>query len=155
MIKLNSKAPDFELEDKDGKKYSLKDFKEEYIVIYFYPKDSTPGCTIEAREFTKNLDEFKKENTIIIGISGGSNESKEEFCEKNDLKHILLTDADFSVSKKYDSFGERTFLGKKFTGIFRNTYLLDKKRNIVKIYENVNPFGHAKNVLNDIKSFKE
>ncbi|MFH1209457.1 MAG: peroxiredoxin [archaeon] len=148
------KAFDFRLKDKDGKTYSLKEFKKNYIVLYFYPKDSTPGCTLEAKEFNDHLDDFKKLNTQIIGISGGDEKTKTKFCDKHKLKLLLLSDTDFSISKKYKVYREKSFLGKKFLGIVRTTFVLDKSYNIIKQYDKVNPIGHAKEVLKFVKNIE-
>ena len=146
------KAINFLLKDKEGREHSLEDINSDYIVLYFYPKDSTPGCTIESQEFTQDLDKFRKLNISIVGISGGNEESKKKFCERYNLRIILLSDSDFSVSKKYGVYGEKSFMGKKFMGIKRTTFILDKNRNIIKTYENVKPAGHSEEVLEFIKS---
>lgn len=148
---LNTIAPDFSLKDKDGNIYQPYNIKSNYIVLYFYPKDLTPGCTLEAKMFNKNLNEFKKLKTQIIGISGGNEKTKTEFCNKNNLKLLLLSDTDFSVSKKYKVYKERSFMGRKFLGIVRTTFILDKNHNIIKIYNNVDPINHVKEVLKFIK----
>lgn len=145
------KASDFELRDKDEKIFKLSDIKSDYVVVYFYPKDDTPGCTIEANDFTYYLDEFKKLNAVVVGISGGDSKSKEKFCKKYNLKILLLSDADFNVCKYYGSYGEKNFMGRKYDGIFRNTYILDKNKKIIKIYENVSAKDHAKEVLDFLR----
>lgn len=149
------KAPNFSLKDKEKKIYSLKDFNSDFLVVYFYPKDDTPGCTIEAQEFTNNLEKFKKLNASIIGISGGNEGTKAKFCNKYNLKVLLLSDPDFSISKKYGVYGEKSFLGKKFMGIKRTTFILDKNKNIIKAYENVKPLDHSKEILEFIKNQKK
>jgi thioredoxin-dependent peroxiredoxin len=145
------KAFDFKLKDKDGKTYSLKEFKKDYIVLYFYPTDSTPGCTLEAKEFNDHLNDFKRLNTQIIGISGGDEKTKTKFCDKHNLKLLLLSDTDFLISKRYKVYKEKSFLGKRFLGIVRTTFVLDKSHNIIKQFDKVNPIGHAKEVLKFIK----
>ncbi|MBI2628462.1 peroxiredoxin [Candidatus Pacearchaeota archaeon] len=155
MLKQNSKAPDFELKDKNGKIWRLKDFKPDkikFLVLYFYPKDNTPGCTIEAKEFSALLNDFKKLKTEVIGISGGDESSKKKFHESCDLNSslILLSDPDFKICKKYGVYGQKSFMGKKFLGIKRTTFILrfaDNQEKIVKVYENVKALGHAKEVL--------
>jgi peroxiredoxin Q/BCP len=147
-----SKAPYFELKDKDGKNIKLNNIKADYIVVYFYPKDDTPGCTIEANEFTNYINDFRNLKTEVIGISGGDDKSKKNFCNKYDLKITLLSDRDFKVSKEYQSYGEKSFMGKKFNGIFRNTYVLNKEKKIIKAYKNISAKGHAKEVLDFIKN---
>jgi thioredoxin-dependent peroxiredoxin len=150
----NKKAPEFKLKDKDSNYHTLNDFKEKYKVLFFYPKDNTPGCTIESKKFSALLPKFKKLNTKIIGISGGDEKSKTKFCDKQNLNLLLLSDTDFSVSKKYKSYGEKSFIGRKYLGISRNTFILDKNNNIIKIYEKVKPLTHPKEVLDFIKSLK-
>lgn len=154
MLKSNDKAPAFELKDKDGKLHKLDEIKSELIVIYFYPKDGTPGCTIEAKEFSGLLNEFKKLKTEIIGISGGDEISKKKFYDNCNLKIILLSDVNFSVCRKYRVYGEKNFMGKKFMGIKRTTFILDKNKKIIKIFENVKALGHAKEVLEFVESLK-
>ena len=151
-LKVGEKAPDFFLKDKDGKIYSLKDIKSDYVIVYFYPRDNTPGCTIEAKNFTTDLSEFKKLKTAIIGISGGDEKSKTKFCKDHNLKITLLSDPDFSVCKKYNSYGKKSFMGREFMGIFRNTFVLDKNKKIMKIYEKVDPKIHSEELINFIKS---
>ncbi|MEK6914220.1 MAG: peroxiredoxin [Nanoarchaeota archaeon] len=150
-MKEGMKAVDFELKDKDGKNIRLINIKSDYTIIYFYPKDNTPGCSIEANEFSNFVEKFRELNTVIIGISGGDEKSKRNFCEKYNLRIILLSDPDFSICKKYNSYGEKIFMGRKFNGIFRNTYVLDKNKNVIKIYENVKAKDHAQEVLKFIR----
>jgi peroxiredoxin Q/BCP len=150
--KEGSKAPAFSLKDKDGKIYALKDMDEKYLVIYFYPKDNTPGCSIEAREFSKDIAKYKKLGAKVIGVSGGDEKSKTKFCEKNNLKILLLSDTDFNVSEKYGVYGEKKFMGKTYMGITRTTFILDKERKIVKVFEKVKPLGHSKDVLKNLEA---
>ncbi|MEM3074789.1 MAG: peroxiredoxin [Candidatus Pacearchaeota archaeon] len=152
MLKLNKKAPNFSLKDKNGKYYSLDSFKSKFLVLYFYPKDSTPGCTLEAKEFSGLIKKFEKINTKVIGISGGNKNSKEKFCKENNLKIILLSDEDFSVSKKYGVYKKKEFIGRKFFGIKRTTFILNNKKRIIKIYNNVKVQRHAKEVFKYIIS---
>ncbi len=153
-LKENIKAPEFKLTDKAGKKYSLKDFKSDFYVVYFYPKDDTLGCTLEAKDFSKKINNFEKENIKIIGISGGDDKSKEKFCNKYNLKILLLSDSDFKISKKYNVYGKKSFMGHVFNGISRVTYVLDKKKKIIKVFSKVKPLGHANEVLEYIQSIK-
>jgi len=146
------KAPEFTLQDKDSKKHSLKDIKSDFVIVYFYPRDNTPGCTMEAIMFTKDLAKFKKLNTSIVGISGGDEKSKTKFCEKNKLKVTLLSDPDFKVCKKYKTYGKKKFMGREFMGIKRETFVLDKKHNIIKHYKTVKPTEHSKDLLDFIRS---
>lgn len=146
------KAPDFRLKDKDGKVHQLSNSN--FFVIYFYPKDNTPGCTIEANQFNSKLKEFEKLDVQIIGISGGDEKSKTKFCEKHGLKILLLSDTDFAVSKKFGVYGEKLFMGRKYMGINRVTFILDRKRKVIKIFEKVKPAAHAEEVLEFIKSVR-
>ncbi len=148
---VGSKAPDFSLKDKNGTVHQLSRIKSKYTFIYFYPKDSTPGCTIEAHQFNQHLTEFEKEGVQVIGISGGDEKSKTKFCDKNRLNLLLLSDRDFSISKEYGVYGEKKIMGKKFQGIYRSSYLLDTGKKVLKVYEKVNPFTHAVEVLKDVK----
>ncbi|MFH0876305.1 MAG: peroxiredoxin [archaeon] len=151
MKKEGDKAIDFKLLDKDDKEYSLKDLKNDFKVLYFYPKDDTPVCTIEALAFDKEIPEFNKLNTTIIGISGGDSNSKKKFCDKYKIKILLLSDTDLKVSEKYGVISEKQFMGKKFKGINRTTFIIDKSGKIIKSYENVNPVGHSKDILEFLK----
>jgi len=145
------KAIDFTLSDKDNKKHILSKIKSAYTILYFYPKDNTPGCTIEAREFSVNKKTFDKLGATVVGISGGDEKTKTKFCEKNKLSILLLSDTDYKVSKKYKLYGEKKFMGHKYMGISRTSYLLDKNKNILHVFEKVKPFGHAKEVMDKIK----
>jgi len=150
-LKIGSKAPAFSLPDKNGEIKKLSEFEAEYLVVYFYPKDDTPGCTIESKGFSKDLKKFNKLNAEIIGISGGDAKTKTSFCKKYKLKTLLLSDTDFAVSKKYGAYGPKVFMGRKYKGILRNTYILDAKRKVVKIFEKVTPDEHPGEVLEFLK----
>ena len=152
MVKVGEQAPDFSLRDKGGEIHSLNEVNSDYVIVYFYPKDNTPGCTIEAKDFSRDIGEFKKLNTTIIGISGGDEKSKTKFCEKEDLKILLLSDSDFSVSNNYGVYGEKTFMGRKYMGISRWTFVLNKEHKIIKIYDKVKPGIHSEEVLEFIKN---
>ena len=152
-VKLGSSAPDFTLKDRLDQEQQLSKINRKKVV-YFYPKDNTEGCTIEAREFSSLLPKFDSLKTTIIGISGGDNKSKEKFCVDHNLKHVLLSDPNFAVSKKYGVYGEKNFMGRKYMGIKRTTFILDEKDKILKVFENVKPLGHAQEVLMCIKNVK-
>ena len=151
MLKGGEQAPDFSLRDKDSNIHSLSEINSDYVLIYFYPKDNTPGCTIEAQEFNKDIEEFNELDTTIIGISGGDEKSKTKFCEKHDLKILLLSDSDFSVSNNYGVYGEKSFMGRKYMGISRWTFVLNKDHKIIKIYDKVKPAEHSQEVLKFIR----
>jgi len=150
-MKLGKKAPDFSLKDKNGTQYSLKSFKGNFVAIYFYPKDDTPGCTIQAKKFTADKAKLAKLKIDVVGISGGDEKSKAKFCKKQELDVLLLSDSDFAVAKEYKSFGEKTFMGRKYQGIFRNTFLLDQDRNIVKIFEKASPEDNSEEIMAVVK----
>ena len=151
MIKENIKAPIFKLPSTSKNIYSLKDSFGKYIVIYFYPKDDTPGCTLETNDFNKLLPNFKKLNCEILGISKDNIKSHDKFREKYKIKFNLLADEDLEVLKKYKVWGKKKFMGREFMGIIRTTFLLDKKGKIIKIWENVKVKDHAKEVLATLK----
>lgn len=154
MLKIGKKAPDFKLKDKDGRVHSLKSVKSDFTVIYFYPKDDTPGCTIEAKEFSAALPRFKKAKAGILGISGGDERTKAHFCKKYKLAIPLLSDTDYRVAKAFGAFGPKTFMGKKFKGILRNTYVVDRHGKIVGAFEKVTPENHADEILEFLASIR-
>ena len=121
--------------------------KNEFTVVYFYPRDNTPGCTIEAKEFTELLSKFKKVKTHIYGISKDSEESHKNFCTKQSLKIDLISDIDHKIQEKYGAWQLKKFMGREFMGTVRTTFLIDKKGKIVNVWENVKAKGHANKVL--------
>jgi peroxiredoxin Q/BCP len=145
VIKTGVKSPNFKLLNQDGVEKSLKDLlmDSSYLVLYFYPKDLTPGCTLEAQEFTKHIKAFQKLNVSVAGVSGGSADSKKKFCDKHNLKITLLADEDFSVSKKFGAYGEKKFMGKTYNGILRKTFVINSQGKISHIYADVKAEGHA------------
>ena len=152
MPNKKDKAPEFSLPDKDGKIHSLKDIKSKNVVVYFYPTDNTPGCTIEAIEFTKTLPELERLGIAVLGITGGDKETKTKFCKDHNLKVTLLSDTDFSISKKYGVYGEKSFMGRTYLGIKRITFLLDKEHKIIKVFDTVKPATHAQEIIEFVKS---
>ena len=151
MLKINSKAPNFLLSSTSKDKYSLKDSLGKFVVIYFYPKDDTPGCTIETNDFNKLIPKFEKLNCEIYGISKDSIKSHHKFKNKYKIKFDLLSDQEIKVLKKYKVWGKKKFMGREYLGINRTTFLIDKKRKIIKIWENVKVKDHAKEVLETLK----
>ena len=151
-MKINSKAPIFKLPSTSKKDYSLKDSIGKYVIIYFYPKDDTPGCTIETNDFNKLLPKFKKLNCEVLGVSKDSLKSHEKFREKYKIKFNLLADEEIKVLKKYKVWGKKKFMGREFMGIIRTTYLIDKKGKIIKVWDNVKVKNHAKEVLETLQS---
>ena len=152
MLKNNTKAPVFILPSTSKEKYSLKDSLGKYIVIYFYPKDDTPGCTIETNDFNKLQSKFKKLDCEIYGISKDSIKSHDKFKDKYKIKFDLLADEDLKVLKKYKVWGKKKFMGREFMGIIRTTYLIDKKGKILKVWNNVKAKDHAKEVLGTLQN---
>ena len=147
MIKENIKAPMFKLPSTNKKNYSLKDSLGKYVVIYFYPKDDTPGCTIETNDFNKLLPKFKKLNCEVLGVSKDSLKSHVKFRDKYKIKFDLLADEKLEVLKKYKVWGKKKFMGREFMGVIRTTFLIDKKGKILRIWNNVKVKDHAKEVL--------
>ena len=152
MIKENTKAPIFKLPSTNKKEYSLKDSIGNYVIIYFYPKDDTPGCMIETNDFNKLLPIFKKLNCEILGISKDNLKSHDKFRHKYKIKFDLLADEELKVLKKYKVWGKKKFMGREFMGIIRSTYLIDKKGKIIKVWQNVKVKDHAKEVLKTLQN---
>ena len=146
------KASNFSLPSTNKKKFILKDNVGKYVVLYFYPKDDTPGCTIETNEFNKLLSKFKKLECEVYGISKDSLKSHDKFRDKYKIKFDLLADEELKVLKKYKVWKKKKFMGKEFMGIVRTTYLLDKKGQILKVWNNVKAKDHAIEVLETLKS---
>lgn len=151
MLNQNDPAPSFELKNGERKTISLSDYIGKKIVIYFYPKDETPGCTIEAIDFSKLNEEFAKQNAIVFGISKDSCESHALFSKKQNLSVILLSDPESEVQKKYGVWKPIKFMGREFLGTKRTTFLINENGKIIKIWDSVNPVGHAKAVLEEVK----
>ena len=149
-LEVGDKAPEFEALNQDGVKVALKDFIGKNVVLYFYPKDNTPGCTTEACEFSANYDQFIKNDTVIIGVSPDSVKSHAGFIAKQNLKHILLSDENKEISKLYGVWQVKKNYGKEYLGIVRSTFVIGKDGKIVKIYKSVKAKDHAAKVLADL-----
>ena len=149
MIKEGDSVPKFELLDSEGNSVKSSDFKGKKHVIYFYPKDFTPGCTTEADEFTKNYKNFKKSGIEIVGISKDDVDSHAKFCAKMKIPFVLLSDTKTEVAKKFGVWAKKNFMGREYMGIVRSTFLVDEKGKIFKAYPKVKAAGHAKQVLED------
>lgn len=148
-----SPAPDFTLPDQEGKKHSLTDYVGKWVLLYFYPKDDTPGCTIEACTIRDQFKDFNTIGAVVLGISTDSVASHKKFATKYELPFTLLADEYKEVVGRYGVFGEKKFLGKTYMGIRRTSFLIDPKGNIAKVYEKVKPEMHAGEVIADLKSF--
>ena len=155
MLKINSKAPNFNLISTNGNSYSLKDSTGMYVVLYFYPKDDTPGCTIETNNFNKLLTKFKRFNCEVYGISKDNINSHNKFKEKYKIKFDLLADDEIKIVKSYKVWAKKKFMGREFMGVVRSTFLIDPKGKIVKIWDNVKVKDHAQEVLDSLKHIQK
>ena len=153
MTKENLTAPSFKLVSTGKENFNLKTSVGKYIVLYFYPKDDTPGCTIETIDFNKLLPKFKKLNCEVYGISKDNLKSHDKFKNKYNIKFDLLADEELKVLKKYKVWRKKKFMGREFMGIIRSTFLIDKKGKILKVWDNVKVKDHAKEVLETLKNF--
>ena len=147
MLKEGQEAPNFVLPTNLNKEISLTDLAGKKVVLYFYPKDSTPGCTLEARDFQSLKNEFEKNNAVILGVSKDSIKSHNKFAEKECLAFPLLSDETGAVCEKYGVWVEKSMYGKKYMGIARTTFLINENGIIAKIWPNVSVNNHAKEVL--------
>jgi len=150
-MKEKELAPNFKIPSSNNKEFELKKNKNKFLVIYFYPRDNTPGCTNEAKDFSKLYKEFKKLNCDIFGISKDSVDSHKKFISKFKIPFQLLSDEKIIALKKYGAWGEKSMYGKKFMGIKRTTVLINPKGKIIKIWNNVKVQDHAKEVLSCLK----
>jgi thioredoxin-dependent peroxiredoxin len=146
------KARDFSLPDQNGVMHALRQYKGRWVILYFYPKDDTPGCTKEACNFRDSISQFQKINVVILGVSKDSVQSHNKFAEKYHLNFPLLSDENKVVLEAYDAWGMKKMLGREYMGIFRKTYLINPDGEIVKVYEKVNPLVHAGEILRDLQS---
>ena len=147
MLELRSQAPEFTLNDKDGKEVSLSDFRGKKVVLYFYPKDNTPGCTRQACAFAGAYAEFRQKNVEVIGISRDSVASHVKFAEKYDLPFVLLSDPELQAIRAYGVWQEKKLYGKVSMGVVRTTFIIDEEGKIVKIMPKVKPDTNAAEIL--------
>lgn len=154
-MKLGQTAPDFTLPDQDGNKHKLSDYKGQWVLIYFYPKDDTTGCTAEACAIRDSFPAFGKLKAKVLGVSIDSVASHKKFADKYKLPFTLLADEDKKVVNKYGVWQEKSMYGRKYMGTVRNSYLVDPSAKIAKIYEKVKPAVHADEVLLDIKALSK
>lgn len=148
-------APDFCLPDQDGDRTCLADFRGKWVVLYFYPKDSTPGCSLEAKEFSCLEKDFETENAVILGVSRDSSESHKRFMDKKELTIRLLSDKQAEIHKAYAVLHPKRLRGREVTGTVRTTFLIDPAGTVVRVWDNVKASGHAEIVLSELKSLKE
>jgi peroxiredoxin Q/BCP len=151
-LKTGDKAPDFSLQDCKGKNVSLSAFKGKWVIIYFYPKDNTPGCTIEAKEFSDSIEDFSKLGTDILGISADTQESHVKFTDKYGLKIKLLSDPEKKVLTAYGAWGIKKMYGKEYWGIVRSTFLVNPKGEIARAWYNVKVKGHVAEIKKTLEN---
>jgi peroxiredoxin Q/BCP len=147
MPKEGSMAPNFDAKDANGERVRLKDLRGQKVVLYFYPKDDTPGCTKEACSFRDAFADFKKRDIKVLGVSKDSEASHKKFAAKYKLPFTLLADPDHSIADAYGVYGEKKFMGRTYLGVKRMTFLIDEKGKVKKVFEKVKPEEHAKDVL--------
>lgn len=147
---MNKPAPAFSLQDQNDKTHSLADYTGKWVVLYFYPKDDTPGCTTEACSFRDEYDYIQEQGAVVLGVSKDSVASHKKFAEKYNLHFPLLSDESLDTIKAYNAWGERSMYGKKYQGIIRSTYLINPQGQIAKEYPEVTPKGHALQIIKDL-----
>ena len=147
MIEVGKKAPDFTLQDQDGKKIRLSSFRGRKVVLYFYPKDDTSGCTTQACGVRDRIDEFDAKGAVVLGVSPDSAASHTKFREKYELNLTLLADPDHAVAEKYGVWQEKSMYGRKYWGVARTTYVIDGQGRVEQVLEKVKPGAHADQVL--------
>ncbi len=153
-MKVGQAAPQFTAPNQLGETVRLEDFHDRWLILYFYPKDNTPGCTTEAIEFTTKLAEFQSLNAEVIGISPDSVTSHAKFITKHDLSISLLSDPEHQIAEQYDVWQLKKFMGKEYMGIIRSTFLTDPTGNIAQIWSNVRVKNHVEDVLTQLKQFQ-
>jgi len=154
MVEEGKKAPSFSLQDGEGKKVSLSDFKGQKVVLYFYPKDMTSGCTKEACGFRDNFPNFKKIKTVVLGVSSDSVQSHKKFADKYELPFTLLSDKKKEVVEKYGVWKEKSMYGKKYMGVERSTFIIDEEGKVLKVFRKVKVDGHIEEVEKVLKGNK-
>jgi thioredoxin-dependent peroxiredoxin len=150
-MNIGQSAPTFTAPDRDGKNIALQDFQGRWLVLYFYPKDNTPGCTTQAIEFTAKLPEFTALDTQVVGISPDSIASHGKFIDKQKLAIILLSDPEHQIAESYNVWQLKKFMGKEYMGIVRSTFIIDPSGKIVKIWSSVKVKNHVETVLQEVK----
>lgn len=151
LLSVGTEAPDFSLQDESGTIRRLSDYRGKPVVLYFYPKDDTPGCTKEACSFRDNFNGFKEQGVVILGVSPDTVKSHTKFKEKYSLPFTLLADEGHQIADQYGVWGRKKFMGREYDGVFRTTYLIDADGKIVRVFENVKPDQHSKEILEALK----
>lgn len=151
MLEKLTQVPDFELLDENEKKHRLSDYKGRPVLLYFYPKDDTPGCATEACEFRDDYDEYEKAGVVILGVSPDSPKSHKKFKEKYDLPFTLLADDDHQLCEQFGVWAKKKMYGREYFGVLRTSFLIDSEGKLVEIFENVKPKGHSQQVLAALK----
>ena len=152
MVEEGSPAPNFTLTSDSGEQVSLESFRGQPVVLYFYPKDDTPGCTVQAVGFRDAYSEFTERGAVVLGVSPDDEAAHVRFREKYELPFTLLADPDHAVAEQYGVWGEKNYAGKKYMGISRTTFVIDANGNVVKTMRNVKPDGHPQKVLEALPS---
>jgi peroxiredoxin Q/BCP len=152
MVEEGKPAPDFEATTDAGERVKLSDFRGKSVVLYFYPRDDTPGCTLEACAFRDTISEFEQRGAVVLGVSPDDEASHVRFKEKYELPFTLIADPEHSVAEKYGVWGEKNYAGKKYMGISRTTFVIGPDGNVVKTMHNVKPDGHPEKVLEALPS---
>ena len=146
-ISTNQLAPEFTLLDENEIQHALSEYRGKPVVLYFYPKDDTPGCTKEACGFRDDYSAYEETNVVILGVSPDTPKSHLKFKNKYDLPFTLLADSDHKVCDLYEVWGRKKFMGREYDGVFRTTFLIDPQGNIINVFENVNPANHSEQIL--------
>jgi peroxiredoxin Q/BCP len=155
LLEVGHSAPDFCLADQDGILIRLEDLRGKWIVLYFYPRDNTAGCSLEAKNFSCLKKAFEAENAVILGVSRDNAESHRRFIEKKELKIKLLSDEQASIHKTYDVLHPKHFRGKEITSTVRTTFLINPEGKIIRIWDNVKAAGHAEKVLSELRTLEK
>ena len=151
MLKIGDRAPDFILSDQNDNKVSLSDFKNKKVVLWFYPKASTPGWIIEGKGFRDEFDKFEEKNIQILGCSADPVKKQQKFCDKQGFQYPLLSDETHEMLKSYGVWGKKKFMGREYMGITRATYIIDEDGLIEHVYEKIKTISHAKDILRDLE----
>lgn len=150
-LEVGDFAPEFTLPNASGELIDLQSFRGQWVVLYFYPRDNTPGCTKEACGFRDQYDTYQTNQVVILGVSGDDAKSHQKFVNKQELPFYLLSDLDHQIAKAYEAYGPKKFMGKEYEGIYRHTFLINPAGKLAKIYRKVKPAEHALSVLKDLE----